>query len=326
MSLKAIYSRSLSTAEGLHSSLSSTFSKDSITLYSEDSGSGKAYSDLLSRPDISGVIIALPIPAQPDFIKQALLAGKHVLSEKPVAKDLATAKELIQWYHSKIDTSKVSWGVAENFRFLGRFQYGADQVQRLGRVLGFRLRMHAFVKPGSKYYETAWRKVPDYQGGFLLDGGVHFIAGMRQLLGRDAKMTRVSAYTAQLQEHLPPIDTVDATVRLANGSSGTFSVSFGTTFTGVDYVVACEKGTVDVGFDKTIVKEEGEERSEDFPEDKNGVRQEVKAWAESIAQGKQNPLQSPEEALADLEIVSLLALLFVHRKSTNLFVSSSSRL
>lgn len=254
------------------------------------------------------MIIALPIPAQPEFIKQALLAGKHVLSEKPVAKDLATAQELMKWYHDQIDVSKVTWGVAENFRFLSRFRYGADQVQQLGRVLGFQVKVHLFVKPGSKYYETSWRKVPDYQGGFLLDGGVHFIAGMRLLLGQDAKMTRVSAYTAQLQEHLPPIDTVDATVKLANGATGTFSVSFGTTFTGVAYVVACEKGTVDVGFDKTTVKRGDDEKSESFPEDKNGVRQEVKAWAESIAQGKQDPLQSPEEGLADLEIVSLFLL------------------
>jgi len=33
---------------------------------------------------------SLPIIAQPDYIKKALLAGKHVLSEKPVAKDLET--------------------------------------------------------------------------------------------------------------------------------------------------------------------------------------------------------------------------------------------
>lgn len=231
-----------------------------------------------------------------------------MLSEKPIAKDMATAHELLSWYRSSsssIDPATASWSVAENFRFLGRFAHGAGEVQKLGRVLGFRVRMHALVKPGSKYYETEWRKVPEYQGGFLLDGGVHFIAGMRRLLGREARMSRVSAYTAQLQEYLPPIDSVDATVRLANGAAGTFSVSFGTTFTGVEYVVACEKGTVDVGFDKTTVRAGDKEEVEAFPEDKNGVRQEVKAWAESIAQGKPNELQSPEEALADLEIVSL---------------------
>lgn len=146
--------------------------------------------------------------------------------------------------------------------------------------------------------------IDNVQGGFLLDGGVHFIAAMRQLLGQEAKMSQVAAFTAQLQPHLPPIDTINATVKLANGRSGTFSVSFGTTFSGAEYVVACQNGTVDVGFDKTVVKKGDKESSKDFPEDKNGVRQELKAWGESISQGKAHPLQTPQEALADLEVVS----------------------
>lgn len=117
-------------------------------------------------------------------------------------------------------------------------------------------------------------------------------------------MSQVAAFTAQLQPHLPPIDTINATVKLANGRSGTFSVSFGTTFSGAEYVVACQNGTVDVGFDKTIVKKGDKESSRDFPEDKNGIRQELKAWGESISQGKPHPLQTPAEALADLEVVS----------------------
>jgi predicted dehydrogenase len=127
---------------------------------------------------------------------------------------------------------------------------------------------------------------------------------MRQLLGQQAKMTQVAAFTAQLQPHLPPLDTINATVKLANGRSGTFSVSFGTTFSGAEYIVACQNGTVDVGFDKTIVKKGDDESTKDFPEDKNGVRQELKAWGESISRGRADPLQSPEEALADLEVVS----------------------
>ncbi|KEQ84242.1 NAD(P)-binding protein [Aureobasidium pullulans EXF-150] len=301
-SLNAIYSRSLASAQKLSKEVEST----TPDLYAEDAGSDKSYAKLLERSDVEAVVIALPILAQPEFIKKALSAGKHVLSEKPVAKDLATAHELIDWYHTNIDTKKTIWAVAENFRYLGRFQYGAEQVKELGDILGFRLRMHAFVKPGAKYYETEWRKTPEYQGGFLLDGGVHFIAAMRQLLGQEAKMSQVAAFTAQLQPHLPPIDTINATVKLANGTSGTFSVSFGTTFSGAEYIVACQNGTVDVGFDKTIVKKDGNESTKDFTEDKNGVRQELKAWGESIAQGKAHPLQTPEEALADLEVLEAM--------------------
>jgi len=52
LTLKATYSRSLSSAK----SLATDHSK--IDLYSDDSGSGKSYTDLLARSDIQAVIIA----------------------------------------------------------------------------------------------------------------------------------------------------------------------------------------------------------------------------------------------------------------------------
>ena len=75
-----------------------------------------------------------------------------MLSEKPVAENLADANELIKWYHSKVDTSKVTWTVAENFRFLASFNYAAEQVAKLGTILGFRVKIYGNVQAGSKYY------------------------------------------------------------------------------------------------------------------------------------------------------------------------------
>jgi predicted dehydrogenase len=155
--------------------------------------------------------------------------------------------------------------------------------------------------------ETEWRKKPEYQGGFLLDGGVHFVAGTRILLGESAKPTALSAYTTLLQEHLPPVDTVNSIWQTKSGISGTFSVSYGTTLSGSEYTVACEKGSVSIVRSKVTVRE-GEEKAskfteKDFPEEGSGVKAEVKAWAESIADGKANLGQAPEQALADLEIL-----------------------
>jgi len=274
-----------------------------VDLYSSDSDSGKQLPDLLKRDDISAVIIALPITSQPDYIKQCLSAGKHVLAEKPIAKDIASAQELIKWYHSNIDTKKVNFSIAEQFRYLTRFRLGAKKVTELGRVLGFRLRLCALVEPGGKYISTSWREKPEHQGGFLLDGGVHFVAGIRMMLGSEARMAKVSAFTAQLQEHLPPIDTVNAGVKLRNGASGTVAISFGTTFQGAEWTVACEKGTVEVDRGKVTVKKGGKEDVEEC-DDENGVNEEVKVWAKSLESGKWDTMQSPEEALADLEVVS----------------------
>ena len=113
LELKAIYSRSLTSAQSVSSSLTG------VALYSDDS---KPLSELLARSDIQAVIIALPISAQPAYIKQALTAGKHVLAEKPIAKDIATARELIQWYGSNIDRSKVFFGIAEQFCYFNSFR------------------------------------------------------------------------------------------------------------------------------------------------------------------------------------------------------------
>ncbi|GME28720.1 oxidoreductase NAD-binding rossmann fold protein [Neofusicoccum parvum] len=309
LTLKALFSRSLKSAQALGSDLSG------VDLYSEDAGEGKAFSDLLARSDIKGVIMALPIPAQPEYIKAALSAGKHVLSEKPIAKDVATARELLDWYNKNIDKSKVTWGVAENFRFFESYRYGAEKVKELGKVLGFSTKVHVFVKEGSKYHATSWRTKPSYQGGFLLDGGVHFIAATRVLLSDSAHATSVSAFTALHQEHLPPVDTVDAIWKLSNGSSGTFSNSFAAPVPVTEYRVVCERGTVTTGFGTvpfapayvTVKRADADdEEKKEFPEVGFGVNPEVAAWGQKLEKGGFDERQLPEEALKDLEILEAM--------------------
>ncbi|KAJ4984539.1 oxidoreductase [Stagonosporopsis vannaccii] len=295
LSLKAIYSRSLSSAQAVSSHLSD------IDLYSEDSD--KNYDDLLQRSDIKAVIIALPILAQPDYIKRALAAGKHVLAEKPIAKDVSTAADLIAWTQDPSNTN-ATYSVAENFRYLDSFVYGAQQLSTLGRILTFRSRVSMYVAPGAKYYETAWRKTPEYQGGFLLDGGVHFVAGTRLLLqGGGEHVKKLTAFTAQLQPHLPPVDTLHAVLQTGSGVSGSLSVSFGTTDKGSEYVVAAEKGTVTILRGKVVVVRDGVSEEKEFADEGSGVKQEVKAWAEGLAQGKPDARQSAQEALEDLRIL-----------------------
>lgn len=142
---------------------------------------------------------------------------------------------------------------------------------------------------------------------------MHFIAATRLLLGDASKPTGVSAYTALLQEHLPPVDTVNSIWHTKSGISGTFSVSFGIQLWEHEYFIACEKGSITIAKGretKVIVRgaeDSGVESSEkDYKGEESGVGQEIAAWAKSILDGRPDPRQSPEEAFADLEILEMM--------------------
>lgn len=250
-----------------------------------------------------------------------------MLSEKPIAKDLADANELIKWKKSHVPN--LLWGVAENFRFQELFDFAKEKVQESGRVLTFHVDVLNNTLPGGSYFgefsgigcdervvgrlidfgtlETPWRKVPEYQGGYCLDGGVHFTAALRKLVGED-QISNVSAFTALVQPYLPPIDTIMATVRLKSGVCGTFGLTFGSlSAKAFEWMIICQEGSVKVvDGGKVIVKRVGvdEEEVKEFEGDeRSGVRAEVRAFAEAIVSGKANPSFSPELAIGDLEMV-----------------------
>ncbi|KAG9255512.1 oxidoreductase family protein [Emericellopsis atlantica] len=299
LSLKAIYSRSLKSAQ---ETAALATNGASLELYSNDAGVGRTYHDLLLRDDVHAVIIALPILSQPEHIEAALKAGKHVLAEKPIAADVAGGKKLIDYWKSL--PGKATLSIAENHRFLPSFTYAAEQAARLGRVTHFDIKSFGLMRSDNKYFNTAWRKTPEYQGGFLLDGGVHHAATARLFLrGKDSAASQVAAYSQQAQEHLPPIDSVTAIVKTKSGASGAFQISSGTRLSAYEWQIGYEKGSVKVAGEKvTVTTENGEETVKEF-ERTSGVKEEVAAWAQGIASGKQNPLQTPEEALADLEFL-----------------------
>ena len=101
-------------------------------------------------------MVVLPILTQPDVIARALDAGKHVLSEKPVAKDVATAQKMLAAYTvtAKGNNPKI-WAVAENFRFQMSLNYAAAKLKEIGGdVTTFRLQMNSLVQADNKYFNT----------------------------------------------------------------------------------------------------------------------------------------------------------------------------
>lgn len=304
-SLKAIYSRSLKSAE--KTAALNTRSDSTPDLYSSDSGAGKSYDDLLARDDIKAVILALPIMSQPQHIEAALSAGKHVLAEKPLAPDVARGKKLIAYYRDVASKNGVTFSIAENFRFKPVFLYAAEQASKLGPVQHFNVRVLYHMSADSQWYATEWRKTPEYQGGFLLDGGVHFTAAARMLLAESSsRASTVRAISAQLQAHLPPVDTISAIIRTTGGATGMFQLSCGTQLSAFAFDFAYEGGVVSIDGDKVTVQVKGGDKTTRDFERTSGVGEEVACWAQGLRDGKQDERQKPEEALADLEFLEAI--------------------
>ncbi|HXV43829.1 MAG TPA: Gfo/Idh/MocA family oxidoreductase, partial [Anaerolineae bacterium] len=151
----AIYSRSQTSAVALAEKLP---------------GQVEAVTDLpalLARDDIEAVNIILPIDVMPGIIEMALRSGKHVISEKPLAPNVATGRELLSIHAQQ--PGQV-WMVGENWRYEEAFEQAAAIVHsgEIGRPLLCHWVVYNPINPDNKYYHTPWRRSGDFPGGFLL--------------------------------------------------------------------------------------------------------------------------------------------------------------
>lgn len=173
--LKAVYSRSEKSARELAdaAAVSLNLSKPPAIYHDGDELSG--LDSLLARNDIQAIIIALPITVQPTIILKALAAGKHVLSEKPVAPDVAQGLKLIKTYRSQYKPEGLVWRVAENFEAEPGLRAAANAIAagKIGNVVFFRAVACNYVDEESKWYKTPWRTVPDVRIFLLLSRLLH---------------------------------------------------------------------------------------------------------------------------------------------------------
>ncbi|MCC7448988.1 MAG: Gfo/Idh/MocA family oxidoreductase [Anaerolineae bacterium] len=266
-------------------------------------GKVDTYTDLaalLARDDIEAVDILLPIDTMPAVVEQALQAGKHVISEKPVAPDVAAGRALLA-----AQPSDKVWMVAENFRYEEAFLEAAGEVQRgaIGKLIMCHWAVHVNMAPGNKYYDTDWRRFNRFPGGFIMDGGVHFAAGLRMILGEIASVTAV---VAQQREDLPPADTLCATLRFDSGVIGSFSSTHTVDAPWPSALrIVGDKGAISVHRDELEITSSSGTRSQTFARD--GIKHEFAAFAEAIGQGQPHR-NSAAEALQDVAIIEAMLL------------------
>jgi predicted dehydrogenase len=67
----------------------------------QDVATTNAYADLLQDAELDAIVVATPVRFHYEMAKAALVAGKHVFVEKPLARTVAEAEELVALAESK---------------------------------------------------------------------------------------------------------------------------------------------------------------------------------------------------------------------------------
>jgi predicted dehydrogenase len=258
---------------------------------------------LLSRDDIEAVDIVLPISVQPAAIEAALKAGKHVISEKPVAPDVVTGKKSLQAASQLTKESRRVWMIAENFRYEEAYHSAGQVIRRgdIGKPIQFSWSTYAAVNEHVKYYHTAWRRDNSFPGGFIMDGGVHNMAAMRTIMG---EVESVSAFVRQVREDLPPADTLSATLRFESGAFGSFTATYAGEAPWDNYAhVIGDRGALRVNYQELEVTIDGKTSSQSFTG--NAIQAELADFARAIQQGGMVG-STPQDALQDVAIIEAM--------------------
>ncbi|KAF6169529.1 hypothetical protein GIB67_042739 [Kingdonia uniflora] len=193
---------------------------------------------------------------QVEMSLRMLKAGKHVLQEKPAAADVTEAKTALTSYESLSAhlPHQPIWAVAENYRFEPAFVECKKLMNEIGDMMNVQVIVEGSMNNSNPYFSSSWRRnlhplllkffVFFSQGGFILDMGVHFIAGLRMVVG--CEVTTVSAITSHVDVTLPPPDNISALFQLENGCAGVFVMVVSSKSPKILWRVVGSKGTLQV--------------------------------------------------------------------------------
>lgn len=135
------------------------------------------YAQMLEDASIDMVVVLTPAPTHYELIKAALLAGKHVYTEKVMAHTYALARELVELAAEK----GLYLGAAPD-TFLGAAWQKARQLvdsSELGEVTSFHINMNSCLDKNLCKY--LFLRQP--AGGICYDMGVYYLTNLVNLLG-----------------------------------------------------------------------------------------------------------------------------------------------
>jgi predicted dehydrogenase len=137
-----------------------------------------SYDELLADDGIEAVYIPLPNTMHVEWIKKCADAGKHVLCEKPLAGDYASAQDAVAYAESR--------GVLLMEGFMYRFHPQWLRTRELVQIgeIGEPRAIHTIFTYDNQDPANI-RNRPEAGGGAILDIGCYAVSSARFLLGRE---------------------------------------------------------------------------------------------------------------------------------------------
>jgi UDP-N-acetyl-2-amino-2-deoxyglucuronate dehydrogenase len=172
--------------------------------------------------DLDIVAVCTPHPTHEAVVLQAAAAGVHVLCEKPIATELASAERMVK----ACDDAGVRLGVL----FQRRFWPAAQRIRAaivdgtLGRPVMGQCSVMLHREP-EYYSRDAWRGTwANDGGGVLMTQAIHYIDLLQWLMGDVAEVYgKINTY--KHGEHIEVEDSATAVITFTSGAMATLEAS-----------------------------------------------------------------------------------------------------
>jgi len=175
---------------------------------------------VVQRRDVEAVLVCTPPHLHAPISIAAMRKGKHVLCEKPLARSVAEAQEMVR----TAQECSVILKCGLNHRHHPSLQKARAWLEQglIGEMDFVRCRYGIGGRPG---YEKEWRAQPEISGGGqLMDQGIHALDLFRWFLGDFAEVTGVLA--TRFWPISPLEDNVFALLRTARGQVASLHASW----------------------------------------------------------------------------------------------------
>ncbi|MEK6579163.1 MAG: Gfo/Idh/MocA family oxidoreductase, partial [Bdellovibrionota bacterium] len=206
----------------------------------------RGYRDLtsmLSQSDCDVVVLCTPSGLHPAHGIEAAKAGKHIVSEKPMATRLEDAKAFV----NACDDEGVRLFVVKQNRRNATLQLLKRAVEqgRFGRI--YMVNINVFWTRPQEYYDQAkWRGTWELDGGAFMNQASHYVDLLSWLVG---PIESLHAYTATLARKIEAEDTGVMNIRWKSGALGSMNVTMLTYPKNLEgsITILGENGTVRIG-------------------------------------------------------------------------------